>query len=350
MLISNVKISIIVPVYNIEQYVERCLLSLLAQTYKNIEIIVVIDGSKDTSYEICQKIAKMDDRIKLIVQENKGVSAARNTGLSYATGEYVWFVDGDDWADAKCIEIVLPYLGQNIDIIMFSFMREYEKNLKPAMLFENDKMFKNDEKEMLVRRLIGPIGDELNAPHRMEDLNPVWNKIYRKSLLNDIEFVDMKEIGVEDLWFNINVFQKSKKIFYLNQKLYYYNKRNGNSLTRAYDDKLFVKWKKLYSYIERFIIDNEQGEEYNQALYNREVINLLALTRNIVISNLDFNQKLLKLKLLLKDDIYCKAFKIFRFEYLPIHWRIFYVCCKKEKVLFVYCYMITANSMRRIIK
>ena len=98
------KVSVIVPVYNIEKYLARCVLSLKKQTYKDIEVVIIDDGSTDDSKTIAEKLVGGDDRFVIISQENSGLSAARNTGLKHASGDFVMFVDGDDWIDENCIE------------------------------------------------------------------------------------------------------------------------------------------------------------------------------------------------------------------------------------------------------
>ena len=118
-------ISIIVPVYNVEKYLEQCLESLLNQTYKNIEIIVVNDGSTDQSLDILKKYSFKDNRIKLYSQKNQGISAARNTALEHINGKYVMFVDSDDWIEINTCEIALHEMKKNdSDIVMWAYRRD----------------------------------------------------------------------------------------------------------------------------------------------------------------------------------------------------------------------------------
>ena len=129
---KNVELSIIVPVYNVEKYLEQCLESLLNQTYKNIEIIVVNDGSTDQSLDILKKYSFKDNRIKLYSQKNQGISAARNTALEHINGKYVMFVDSDDWIEINTCEIALHEMKKNdSDIVMWAYRREYlnKKNI-----------------------------------------------------------------------------------------------------------------------------------------------------------------------------------------------------------------------------
>lgn len=326
------KVSVIVPVYNVGAYIRRCLQSILNQSYRNLEIIIVNDGSEDDSLNICTEFANNDDRIIIISQENSGLSAARNSGIQSATGEYIIFVDGDDYLSKDCIKECSKYFFEKFDFLMFSFTRKYSDKLVPAQIFENDYIkFENEKLEKLKRRFVGPIKDELRRPHKIEDINPVWNKIYRTKLISDIQFTNTKIIGTEDLWFNLNVISNSEKVLFINKSLYFYNKENDNSLTCKYNKELFRRWKVLYSKIDNWISQNDENQEiYYQGLNNRIIINLLALTRNIVMSPMKRSEKISELKYILSDDIYTKGYNDFEYKYLPLHWKLFYKACEKK--------------------
>lgn len=341
------KISIIIPVYNIKPFVERCLKSVIEIKYHNLEIIIVNDGSTDGSQNIIQEFKVQDDRIIIINKQNGGLSSARNAGLEVATGDYILFVDGDDWVSPDCVDNCLLYLNQKKDIIMFSFIREYGNKSKPAFVFDSPVVcFSNLEKEKLVRRLIGPIDEEMSMPYKIEDINVACCKFYRSDIIKNKRFTDANIIGTEDLWFNIQVFREAKNIVYINQLLYHYNKENEASLTHKYNDKLFERWKTLYSYIGSFIEENINDIYAERALKNRKIINLLALSRNVASSNLSYSQKRQELKKILQDDLYKNSFKGFSYNYLPLHWKAFYKCCEKEKVNMVLLALYFAEKLK----
>ena len=124
------KISIIVPVYNVEEYLEKCIESLIGQTYTNIEIIFVYNKSTDNSLQKLQQYQKKDSRILIVEKENEGVSVARNRGLNLATGEYIMFVDSDDWIDLDNCEKALKTIEEEqADILMWSYVREFSKSI-----------------------------------------------------------------------------------------------------------------------------------------------------------------------------------------------------------------------------
>lgn len=345
------KVSIIIPIYNVEAFVGKCIESVILQTYENIEIILVIDGSVDNSLYICEEYAKKDMRIKIIQKENGGLSSARNLGIDIATGTYIFFLDGDDWIEKNCIEYCIENKN-NSEIVIFSFIREYRNKSKSIHLFESECIeFTGTELTNLVRRMVGPITSEMRNPHRIEDMNPVWNKLYLHELIKNIRYTDTQIIGTEDLWFNLQVFNKASKIIYLDKSLYHYRKYNEFSLTRKYNDKLFPRWKNLYLYIDKYIDKNWNSQSvYKKALSNRIIINLLALVRNIASSELTLGQKVNELKELLNDEIYKLVFSEFEFGYLPVHWRIFYKACRDKNIFLIYLIIKIAEAMKKNVK
>ena len=138
-----IKISIIIPVYNVEKYLATCLDSVINQTYKNLEILLIDDGSTDSSGLICEQYSKKDTRIKTIHKKNGGLSDARNVGISYASGDYISFIDSDDFIDINTFTILNQYIKQyNADIITFNYYDYYNKDkISPHLLFNNLKLF-----------------------------------------------------------------------------------------------------------------------------------------------------------------------------------------------------------------
>ncbi len=196
---ENPLISVIIPVYNIEPYIERCLRSVIAQTYKNLEIIVVDDGSTDNGGRICDKIATEDSRIKVIHQTNNGLSAARNTGIKESHGEYIGFVDGDDFIDSDMYEYLYALISDNHADISFCRFRHYG--------FPNQWQFKDDERSGI------DILDGMSAMkaffERKKDIpGYVWNGLYIKKIV--VPF----PVGFtsEDLEFKVNVFLKASVV------------------------------------------------------------------------------------------------------------------------------------------
>ena len=208
-------ISIIVPVYNVQNHLKRCLDSLINQTMKEIEIIIVNDGSTDSSREICEEYAQLDSRITLINQENQGVAGARNTGIRAVKTKYLMFVDADDWVTPSFCESAFKVIeSQQADVVMFDFYAINQS--KMWIQTEFDDTVKVLSKDDAMRYLVDKIG------------NIVWNKIYSAELFQDISFPTGR--CYEDIGTLCFVIEKANKICYLNQALYYYFYRGASCI------------------------------------------------------------------------------------------------------------------------
>lgn len=189
----NNLISIIIPVYNVEQYVNRCLDSIINQSYKKIEIILIDDGSSDNSGKICDKYAEIDNRIKVIHKDNGGVSSARNVGLEVATGEFLTFVDSDDYLPNNAIENLLT-------------MKEADFVFSKAYLIsnENKEIIENGIKESLYLNGKSVENDLISRFLKKDISGALWAKMYRRDIIekNEIRFDNELDIG-EDIIFNI---------------------------------------------------------------------------------------------------------------------------------------------------
>lgn len=203
------KVSVIIPVYNVEQYLERCLDSVVNQTLKDIEIIIVNDGSTDSSLKICDKYALQDQRIKIITRKNGGLAAARNTGLEHATGEYIGFVDSDDWIDSDYYEKLYNTAKKyNSDIAYADFIRKGKRKHKRRMKFET---------EMVSTEIHDKIKNCKNLT-----LGCVWNKIYRKELVfnNNLKFPEGRLF--EDGIFSMQSIYYANSVVSVPNTFYYY--------------------------------------------------------------------------------------------------------------------------------
>ena len=216
---ENKKISVIVPIYNVEKYLNRCVDSIINQTYKNLEIILVDDGSPDNCGKICDEYAKKDNRIKVVHKENGGVSSARNVGLNIATGDYIGFVDGDDWIDLYMYEKLLyNSIKYNSDITCCNAITYLNNKFIPSDYDKNVKVFSVEE---FIKKLM--LGDCQRS---------VWSMLYSKKIIKDT-FFNENICFSEDYLFNYEVGIKSKKIVNIGQDLYYYFVRN-TSMTNDY--------------------------------------------------------------------------------------------------------------------
>ena len=333
-------VSIIVPVYNVEDYLEKCLDNLICQTYENIEIILIDDGSTDKSSQICDEYAAKDS-IAVIHKTNEGVSAARNDGLKAANGQLIMFVDSDDWIETDTCEIAVSAMEESgADVVMWSYISENNGNQSPKTIFGSDTVFEGtDVTEKLHRRLFGLMGEELAHPEYADSLCPVWGKLYKKELIlnNNISFVGLSEIGsYEDGLFNIEVFLQVKKAVYFNKCLYHYRKENTSSVTSGYRKDLFEKWQNLFDLMQKYIDKNNLSSDYQSALNNRIALSILGLGLNIMSCNCSAVKKIKMIKEIIKSERYKKAYKDLCFNYFPVHWKLFYGCAKYKFATGVY--------------
>ena len=229
----NDLISVIVPVYNVEKYLERCIQSICNQTYKALEIILVNDGSTDSSGYICDQYAKADSRIKVIHKKNGGLSDARNYGIDLASGDYIAFVDSDDYVELQMYEYLLKALKENeadLAICNYQYCTETDNKLEVGSVYEYD-----------TKKV------ELVAPYQAQELyfsdpkkrilyTVAWNKLYERKLFSRIRY----PIGKvhEDEYTTFKLLYQAKKIVVLQDELYHYLIRK-NSISGAFDQKRF---------------------------------------------------------------------------------------------------------------
>ena len=231
-------ISIIVPVYNGEVFLNRCVKSILAQTYTGFELVLVDDGSKDNSGKICDEFAAKDCRVKVIHQKNAGVSAARNAGLDAAAGEYIGFVDADDYIAPYTYETALAAC-LDCDMAMWDAVTVWADGKQESdtipMLSENTVLEKKDWSPELLAQMAGA----------------VWRCLYKAELLKTVRF----PVGIklsEDRLFNMHAMGKARKLRYIKQAMYYRVVRPGSAVNRYHGDK-FEKNLKVMKMAEEII-------------------------------------------------------------------------------------------------
>ena len=343
-------ISIIVPVYNTEKYLEQCLKSLINQTYKNIEIIVVNDGSTDQSLDILNKYSFKDNRIKLYSQKNQGISAARNTALEHINGKYIMFVDSDDWIEINTCETALHELKKNdSDIVMWAYKRDYLNSSKETCFMGMKSIrWKGKEVVNLWRRMIGPVGDELKLPQTVDSIITVWGKLYKREMLYNLQFTDTKIVGTEDTYFNIKLFLRANSVLYIPSSLYHYRKEEINSFTHLYKKEKISQWRELYKRIYKILQEQKRTEIYYEALRNRICLGLIGLGLNLIEDNRMTNiQKLKEIQSILHVSYYRDSLKELEIKYFPLHWKVFFICAKYQLSICLLVLLYIMNFMRR---
>lgn len=268
----NYKVSIIVPVYNCAEYVERCIESLINQTYKNIEILLINDGSTDNSLDIINKY-KNNSTVRIFNQTNSGANKARKNGIDNCTGDYVMFVDSDDWIETDSIEKFIKYIRKyKCDIVRFNGILEPSKKIKNGYNFTNSNIIELDNLE------------KYNLFITTSVLNSLCFCIYKKDLLNNIDAFDSNFSNAEDLWANLNIYTKTEKILLINETFYHYWV-NENSTTHV---KSFDRVKKnikelhyvlsvFWKYLEKWNIQE------NDILYKKTALKIIDVSRMTMI-------------------------------------------------------------------
>lgn len=246
------KVSIIIPVYNVEKYVEEAAMSAIKQTYNNIEIILVDDGATDNSGKICDEMAKLDERVKVFHTENGGLSSARNVGLDAATGDYLMFLDGDDFLEPDAVENMYNEIeARDADYVIGNYINtteEGEKWDKPIFSEEQFKEFKLS------------IEDSFNSFFIMN--SSVCNKIFRREFIENLNLRFVKGLPAEDAIFTTYCFIKSKNVYYVPKLVFNYRQRKGGSISTSCSTDYFEGINKAYRIIYENFRDNDRLEYY----------------------------------------------------------------------------------------
>jgi len=299
-------ISVIVPIYNSEKYIDRCLSSITKQTYKNLEIILINDGSNDNSGIICEKWKKKDNRIIVIHKQNTGVSDTRNLGIEISKGDYITFVDCDDYIDNTMIEkLYKSIINENADIAICGFKRvlesgkvTFESKLKNECLYGKDSYI---EELLRERYFIGSL----------------WAKLYNKKVFGKVKLNKSLRIA-EDLDFLLNISDNIKKIILVSDNLYFYV-FNKNSATKNSD---FEKYSDELKVLERIL--DKKSKFYNLVLsrYLRININMFYRFRTIEKDKANY----------CKHNIKTVSFKIGFSKYFKIKQKIKFLLVKLNLV------------------
>ncbi len=278
------KISIIVPVYNAEKTLKQCVNSILSQTYKNIEVILVNDGSTDDSLKVCNKFSDEDKRVLVLSQKNMGVSASRNKGLKFAKGEFIQFIDSDDYIDKfMCEKLVKNIKQYKADVVVCGYNKisfnGIESKQGPRAVVEG---IANLE-QVFATAFEGAL---FNAP---------WNKIYKRSKIKET-FLEGLCLG-EDLKFNLSYFSNCDKFVFTNDCLYNYTDYSNSSLSERYDDDLLNLQLNLYKSSQDFCVKNFNGSigiDSTKKVFEKEIY--YYIKKLILKSNYKRRDKLEKIK------------------------------------------------------
>lgn len=250
-------ISVIIPVYNVEKFIERCLKSILKQDYQNIEIIAVDDGSTDNSGKVCDMIASEDNRVKVLHISNGGAGQARNIGIEQANGDFIMFMDSDDYLLEGCLtRMLLLAIEKELDMVQCSYVKGYEESCEKKI----------------------EIGEELilttNEAFRTRKINIcVWAKLCKKEIVKDLRYPPKSLF--DDEFFTYKMIYAAKRIGFIDEPYYYYY-QSDNSIMRSQKKELPLGY--IEAYRERIRFFEERGEEELVGISHKELAIRLMLS------------------------------------------------------------------------
>lgn len=333
-------ISVIVPIYNAEKYLIRCVESIQNQTYKNLEIILVDDGSPDKCPQMCDDLMANDPRIKVIHKENAGQGLARNDGLAIASGAYVTFIDSDDWISETHIEnLYLALVENQADVSLGNHIRitaDGEKRAKRLSLKEGVY-----EGERIIEEIIIPlIGSDVSDKSDIKINSSSSMNLYRMAIIRayNIRFVSERYTVAEDFYFNLDFFHYSKRVVYVKENGYFYF-QNMESTCEKYNPKRFERTLNYYSVICEWVEKYGLKDRVEYRIERSFLMKIRVAIRHIVMSDLQRKEKLCQIKEILKNDTVKVALARYPIEtYIP-SMRFFAKMMRAQNVTAVYYLM-----------
>jgi glycosyltransferase involved in cell wall biosynthesis len=299
-------ISIVLPVFNVEKYIEKSIQSVLNQTYSNFELLVVDDGSNDKSIEIAKSFK--DNRISIYHKENGGISDARNFGILKATGEYLYFLDSDDWIEPDLIEVCIKAINkENSDYLIFGYRldsEDFNGNLIETTEIKHESVVFNKEHN-----------DIYFDTHTIGLLGYVWNKFYKVSFIRDNQLNFDSEVSLfEDLLFNSRVYEASDKMVFIEDVLYHYINRPSTSLIKTFHINSFELNLKKNKAIHSFLNGWNTGEAQKRKVLSEDFVTGIRYCLNNLFAyknDLNFFEKIKYVKMIVNHDETKKHIKFY---------------------------------------
>ena len=325
------KVSIIIPMYNVEKYIGQCIESCQKQSLTDIEIILINDESPDKSLEIAKSYQLNDSRIKIINQKNSGVSVARNAGIEKSNSDWIMFVDGDDWLDQYAVEKMYNAIDDNCDIVISSFYANYDAyEKKDNFLNVENSCFHKEETILLMKSSVGL--SKISNKKCSTNIGVPWAKIYRKKFINNYKLrfkIGLKRM--QDTIFNLECFNKTECIKLTDYRTYHY-RIHGESSTGKYNPNFLIIATDFLRYFQDFIQKYNYTDELNNYYITKtfriylEIIRLQFVSKKSPLSN---HEKKVELRKIRKLDTFkmCQPHKVFK------------MLNKKERFLYILMYL-----------
>lgn len=345
------KVSVIIPIYNVEKYLKKCIQSIIKQTYSNLEILLIDDGSNDSSSDICKEFEKIDKRINYIFKENGGVSSARNKGLEKATGDWITFIDPDDWAEDNMIEEAWNIAkNYNADIVQWnSYYNKRNEQTKRKAINPQILERKQQEIENFQLDILSTIYEEKERGISVGPIRGVWGKLYKSEVISNIKFNE-KLFAFEDGLFNLNVFNNADKVVLFNKYLHHY-RINDKSVCNSYKAEWLQQSEQILKEIQNFIKENNKEQTKFAELYNALACELLSscLTRSIF--HRDNLKSMAEKKRILKEHIntnlYREILNNINFKYLSNKQKLLVYLLKNNRINLVYIIYLIKQKIKK---
>lgn len=327
------KISVIIPVYNVEKYIHCCLDSVLNQTLKNIEIILVDDHSPDNCPKICDQYAQTDPRIKVIHKPvNEGLGFARNSGLEVATGEFVAFLDSDDFIEKNMYQTLYEKAHAEACDIVFCSTSFYtnKHTIKPKKEVDNKLLISTaKEKKDFLLDFIAP---EPRYKSDVKYMMSVWKAIYKRELIEkkQIRFMSERKVLSEDIFFNLAMIIQSERILFLPYFLHYY-RMNNNSLSHSFSTKKYLTNRVFFSELKNFLDTFLKENEYINRLYRLQFLHL----RIFLLSSLKNPSRTVALSQaydIINDPLWQALLNNYPYYKLPLKHKLFFKLIKDKRI------------------
>lgn len=324
-------VSVIIPAYNAEKYINKCVQSVIDQSYQELEIIIVNDGSKDNTLKILKSLELKDSRILVIDQTNQGLPAARNTGLRKCKGDFIFFLDSDDWLELNCIEFLMNIESKSCaDIIFFDYFKNYGNKETEHHAYENEFIYNSDFKNRFV----------------LWDMRTItaWGKLYSRKCIANTEY-DEKMRTAEDVDFNYRIYKNVKTAYFSNKCLLHYRILEQSAI-HGYDPNVRSKFSYPLKEIASYMITN--NEEDLKAYYSFAAIAYIVICQNGVVQNstISYKQKLSEIKEISKETWAKDLFDNIKYVTIPVSRKIIIRCSKMG----LFSVMILAANVRKRLK
>lgn len=341
------KISIIVPVYKVEKYLDRCVQSLINQTIKDIEIILVDDGSPDNCPALCDEYMALDSRIKVVHKKNAGLGLARNSGLDIAIGDYVAFVDSDDFVDPGMYQTLYEKVVEdNLDTCYCGFKFYYDDG-STKQKSEVDVYKRFTGRNEVNRLLLDMIGPEPSYPSDVKYMMCVWKALYSRKLLDtyQIRFHSEREFVSEDIIYHLDYLTRAERVGFLPDHFYYYC-YNGSSLSNTYNREKFERNKRLLAEVNRRLSAVFKTADYQDHYYRMCFFYLRASFQQEIalVQHSGYSELRKSIIRICKDDFFKDLLRSYNYWKLPIKHRLAFFMMKYRLYLLIYLSMKPADK------